>query len=162
MRSVARTPPSAAPLGLGLGLGRLGLLLLLLSRCSGGGIILGLILLGGTLALVTVRRGPKGQVVPQELHDQGAVAVALLGEGVELCNSVIEGLLGEVACAVGGVEDLVVEDGEVQGETKADGVGGGEISLGDIGGVLLMHISDCHGRKGAVNSQIPCMPRGQQ
>jgi hypothetical protein len=70
------------------------------------------------------------------LHDQSAVAVALLGEGVELGNGIVEGLLGEVACTVGGVEDLVVEDGEVQGETEADGVSGGEVSLGNFGSVL--------------------------
>jgi len=149
MRFVARTP-SAAPLGLGLG--RLGLLLLLLGGC-GSGIILGLLLFGSSLALVTVRGGPEGQVVPQELHDQGAVAVALLGERVELCNRIIEGLLSEVACAVRGVEDLVVEDGEVQREAKADGVGGGEISLGDVGGILLMQISGCHGAKSSQPSK---------
>jgi len=70
------------------------------------------------------------------LHDQGAVAVALLGERVKLGNSVVEGLLGEVASTVGGVEDLIVEYGEVQSETEADGVSGGEISLGNFGSVL--------------------------
>jgi hypothetical protein len=82
------------------------------------------------------------QVVPQELHDEGGVLVALLGEGVELCvvlahasrpivatsltsNGIVESLLGQLASLVGRVEDLVVEDGEVQCETKADGVRGG-------------------------------------
>jgi len=41
-----------------------------------------------------------------------------------------------VAGTVRRVEDLVVEDGEVQGKTQADRVGGGEIGLGNIGGVL--------------------------
>lgn len=70
------------------------------------------------------------------MHDQGAVAVALLGERVKLGNSVIEGLLGEVASTVGRVEDLIVEYGEVQSETEADRVSGGEISLGNFGSVL--------------------------
>ena len=121
---------------LGLSLGGLGLLGLLLSGSGGGSLLLRLLLLGG-LTLVTVRRGPESQVVAQKLHDQGAVTVALLGEGIELGNSIIEGLLGEVACAVGRVKDLVVEDREVQGETKADGVSGGEIGLGNVGGVLF-------------------------
>jgi len=41
-----------------------------------------------------------------------------------------------VASTVGGVEDLVVEDGEVQGKAETDGVSGGELGLGDIGGAL--------------------------
>jgi hypothetical protein len=79
---------------LGLGLGS--------SRCVLGG--LGLVLGGvgsGTLALVAVRRRPESQIVTEELHDEGAVAVRLLGERVELGNGVIEGLLGEVASTVG-------------------------------------------------------------
>jgi hypothetical protein len=41
-----------------------------------------------------------------------------------------------VACTVGRVQDLVVEDGEVEGKAKADGVGRGELSLGDVGSAL--------------------------
>lgn len=118
----------------------------LLSRLS----LLGGLLLGGSgllgssrstlllsaLSILAIGRGPESEVVPQELHDQSAVAVALLGQGVKLGNGVVEGLLGEVACTVGGVEDLVVENGEVQSETKADGVSGGEIGLGNFGSVL--------------------------
>lgn len=115
-------------------LGLLGLGLLLL-----GGLALGL---GGVgrggrgLGLAAVRRRPERQVVAEELHDQGAVAVRLLGERVELGDGVVKRLLREVASTVGRVEDLVVEDGEVQGQTEADGVGGGELSLSDIGGAL--------------------------
>jgi hypothetical protein len=46
-----------------------------------------------------------------------------------------------VACAVGGVQDLVVEDGEVEGKTEADGVGRGELSLGDVGSALRRLVS---------------------
>jgi hypothetical protein len=52
-------------------------------------------------------------------------------------NGIVEGLLGEVASTVRGVQNLIVEDGEVQGETQADGVGGRKLSLGDIGGSLV-------------------------
>jgi hypothetical protein len=53
----------------GLGLG-------LLDRLGG----LGLLGLGGVsgLGLVAVGRGPEGEVVTEELHDEGAVAVRLL------------------------------------------------------------------------------------
>ena len=36
--------------------------------------------------------------------------VGLLGEGVELSDGVIEGLLGEVASSVGAVQDLVADE----------------------------------------------------
>ena len=41
-----------------------------------------------------------------------------------------------MAGTVGRVEDLVVEDGEVEGEAEADGVSGSELGLGNVGGVL--------------------------
>ena len=52
-------------------------------------------------------------------------------------NGIIESLLGEMASLIGGVEDLVVEDGEVQGETQTDGVSGRQLVLGNIGGSLV-------------------------
>lgn len=125
-------------------LSRLGLLftsLALLSSRRGSRsrtrrLLLGLVLLGSTLGLVAFRRSPQGQVVTQELHDQSAVPVAFLGQRVELSNGVIERLLGQVAGTVGRVEDFIVEDGEVEGETETDGVRGGQVSLGNVGGVL--------------------------
>lgn len=105
-------------------------------RRSSRRLLLGLVLLGSTLGLVAFRRSPQGQVVTQELHDQSAVPVAFLGQRVELSNGVIERLLGQVAGTVGRVEDFIVEDGEVEGETETDGVRGGQVSLGNVGGVL--------------------------
>ncbi len=52
-------------------------------------------------------------------------------------NGIIESLLGKVAGLIRSVENLVVEDGEVQGKTKADGVSGRQLSLGDLGGSLV-------------------------
>lgn len=122
---------------LGGGLVSLGLL-------GGSGLLgtLALLLLGGiggasSLALSVVGRSPQSQVVAQELHDQSAVAVRLLGEGVKLGNGIIKCLLGQMASAVGRVQDLVVEDGEVQSQTQADGVSRSEISLSNVGGVLV-------------------------
>jgi len=87
------------------------------------------------------------------LHNEGGILVALFGQGIELSNSIIEGLLGEMASPekeknvhlgtgkyaygeeaspIGGVEDLVVEDGEVEGKTEANGVCWGEFGDGNI------------------------------
>lgn len=58
-------------------------------------------------------------------------ATSLTGDGI------IEGLLGKVASLVGSIEDLVVEDREVEGQAETDGVGGGELRLGNLGGSLV-------------------------
>jgi hypothetical protein len=52
-------------------------------------------------------------------------------------NGVIESLLGQLASLVGGVEDLIVENGEVQCETETDGVGGGKVGGSDISSSLV-------------------------
>jgi hypothetical protein len=131
-------------------------------RGSGsGGVGVGrLLILGlGGIGIGPVGGGPEGQIVAQQLHDQGAVAVRLLGQGVELGDGVVKGLLGQVAGAVGRVEDLVVEDGEVEGKPEADRVGGGEFGLRDVGGILgiliICKIDMCI-------IYTPCRPRGRQ
>lgn len=45
--------------------------------------------------------------------------------------------LGQVACALGGVEDLVEEDGEVEREAEADRVGRGQVQVGQLGSRLV-------------------------
>ena len=42
-----------------------------------------------------------------------------------------------MASLIGGIQDLVVEDGEVESETKTDGVCRSKISLSDFGSVLV-------------------------
>ena len=51
--------------------------------------------LSALLSLARGVRGPQGQIVPQQLHDQGAVLVAVLVEGVQLGNGIIECLIEE-------------------------------------------------------------------
>jgi hypothetical protein len=53
-------------------------------------------------------------------HDQSTILVRLLGQSIQLGDGIVKGLFGEVARSVGGVQDLVVEDGEIEGETEAD------------------------------------------
>jgi hypothetical protein len=85
--------------------GRLGGLSWLLSSRSGGGLRLGLGLStssgAGGFGLSVVGRGPESEVVAQKLHDEGAVAVGLLGETVKLGDGIVESLLGKMARAVG-------------------------------------------------------------
>lgn len=97
--------------------------------------------------------GGTNQVVTEELHNQGRILVRLLREGIELykinqsrsnnelkkhtSNSIIESLLGQLASLIGRVEDLVIEDREVKGESETDRMRGGEVSLGNFGGVLV-------------------------
>jgi hypothetical protein len=104
------------------------------SRGSGSLSLGGLCLSGFTV--IAVGRGPEREVVTQQLHDQSAVAVRLLAKRVKLGNGIVERLLGEMACSVRRVEDLVIEDGEVQGEAETDGVSGSKLRLRNIGGAL--------------------------
>ena len=73
-----------------------------------------------------------GQVVSEQLHDERAVLVAVLVERVELGDGVVEGLLGQIAGALGRVEDLVVENGEVERQAETDRMCGRHLSLGDL------------------------------
>jgi hypothetical protein len=59
------------------------------------------LLRGSLLNVVAIARGPQGKVVTEKLHDEGRVPVALFAQGVELSNSIVEGLLGKVASTVG-------------------------------------------------------------
>lgn len=52
-------------------------------------------------------------------------------------DRIIESLLRKMASLIGGVQNLVVEDGKVQGKTKTDGMRGGQLSLGDFGSSLV-------------------------
>ena len=53
--------------------------------------------------------GPEREVVTQELHDKGAVLVAVLGHVVQLGNGVLEGRAGHLGCLLGVVQHLAVE-----------------------------------------------------
>jgi len=52
-------------------------------------------------------------------------------------NSIIESLLGKVACLVWGVQDLIVENGEVKGKTETDWVSRCKVSLSNLGSVFV-------------------------
>lgn len=52
-------------------------------------------------------------------------------------NSIIKCLLGKVACLIRGVQDLIVEHGEVKSKTKADWVGRCKVGLGNLSGILV-------------------------
>lgn len=71
--------------------------------------------------------GPKREVVSQQLHDRGWIAVLVLFKTVEVCNGVIEGSLRELAGVVRRVQDLIVEDWVVEGKAEADRVCGLEL-----------------------------------
>ena len=90
----------------------------------------------GTIGIGLVAR-PQSEVITEKLHDEGRVLVGFFVEGIELGNSVVEGLLGDRAGLVGSIEDLVVEDGEVEGKTKTDRVRRRKVGLGDSTGGLV-------------------------
>lgn len=86
-------------------------------RSLRGLLFLGSITSRSRLRVTTIRRSPQCQVIPEQLHDQCAVAVGFFGKRVELGNRIVKGLLGKVAGTFGGVQNFVVENTEVQGKT---------------------------------------------
>jgi hypothetical protein len=52
-------------------------------------------------------------------------------------NGIIKGLLGKMASLIRRVQDLIVENGEVKSQTKADRVSGRKIRLCNLSGVLV-------------------------
>ena len=55
--------------------------------------IIVLVITASFASLLTLTRGvagPEGEIVPQQLHDQGTVLVAVLVQGVQLGNSIIK------------------------------------------------------------------------
>jgi len=79
--------------------------------------------------------GPESQVVSDELHNGGGVLVLVFLDVLDVGDGVVEGLLGQVAGLGGVVEALVVEHGEVEGESESDGVGGLQLVVGNLGGL---------------------------
>jgi hypothetical protein len=69
-------------------------------------------------------------------------------------NSIIKCLFGQVTCLVWGVQDLVVEDGEVEGEAETDWVGWCEVGLGNFGSVLI-------GLKGLIGRLLALITNGE-
>mmetsp|Transcript_72464 Transcript_72464/g.198542 ORF Transcript_72464/g.198542 Transcript_72464/m.198542 type:complete len:261 (+) Transcript_72464:279-1061(+) len=97
--------------------------------------------------LLVVLRRPEGEVVAEELHDERRVLVALLVESVKLSDGRVERILGERARLGRLALHLVLEDGEVEREAKADGVSrcearrgfrGLAVRLRGTGGVFLL------------------------
>jgi hypothetical protein len=102
---------------------------------------------------VEVVRSLEGAISSKPLRLCG-VLVALLAQSVKLSDSIIEGLLSQVASLVRGVEDLIVENGEVESETKADGVGGRKLSLGNFSSSLV-------GLEGLVGRVLAAIANGE-
>lgn len=104
-------------------------------------------------------QGTAYEIVTKELHDESRVLVALLAQSVEFCDlvsincpgilgvpvwrsqhtgdGIIKGLLGEVASLVRSIQDLVVEDRKVQGQTQANRVSRRKFGLGNFGSSLV-------------------------
>eukprot|EP00744_Colponema_vietnamica_P025592 GILI01037666.1.p1 GENE.GILI01037666.1~~GILI01037666.1.p1 ORF type:complete len:123 (-),score=10.94 GILI01037666.1:26-394(-) len=68
--------------------------------------------------------GPESQVITQELHDEGRVLVRSLIQVIESLDSLVKSRFGQLASSLGVLQNLVVANGVVQSQTKADGVGG--------------------------------------
>lgn len=94
------------------------------------------------------------------MHDEGAVAVRLLRERVKLGNGIVESLFGEMASAVRRIQNLIVEDTEVEREAKTDGMCWSELSLCDIGGILVTRLDGVLSLRGARQAYLVSLVGG--
>ena len=72
---------------------------------------------------------PEGEVLLEELDDALGVTEVVLLELINLVESLLEGVVSDLASLGVILEDFVVEDREVKGETKLDGVASGKVDL---------------------------------
>merc|ERR1719162_1275164 len=110
-----------------------------------------------SIVAVSLVTRPQSQVVTKELHDQCRILVGFFVESVKFRNGIVECLLGNVARFVGCVEDLVVKDGKVKGQTKADGMRWGKVRLGNSTGCLV----SIQGGSGGFLSCVSCLEFGK-
>jgi hypothetical protein len=75
--------------------------------------------------------GPQCQVIAEQLHDEGRILVRFFVQSIKLSNGIVEGLLGNLASLVGGVEDLIVEHREVESQSQTNRVGRRQVGLGN-------------------------------
>merc|ERR1719313_753716 len=76
---------------------------------------------GSSIATLLIR-GPQGQVITQQLHDERRVLVRIFRHVVQLGNGILESSASHLACLVWVAQNFVMEDREVEGQTQPDGV----------------------------------------
>merc|ERR1712048_1477786 len=82
-------------------------------------------------------RGPEGEVVPEQLHDEGGILVRVLCHVVQLRDRVLEGGARHLARFVRVGQHLVLEHGVVQRQAQANRVSYGKVLLGNAGGLSV-------------------------
>jgi len=65
---------------------------------------------------------PQGQIVTEQLHDGCRVAILIFFKAIQISNSIVEGLLGQLASNFRWRKNLVVENWVVKSEAKSDRV----------------------------------------
>lgn len=91
-----------------------------------------------TLGLFLV---PKSNIVLEELKDEGGLGVLVLAELVEKIDSLLEGLVCKFDSLCLLADDLIKENGVVEGKTEVGWVGLGQFSGGDGHSALVGSLS---------------------
>merc|ERR1719512_78087 len=73
-----------------------------------------------SLPLALLVRGPQGQIVAKQLHDERGILVGIFSHIVKLRNSIFESSAGHLACFVRLTQHLVLEYRIVQREAEAN------------------------------------------
>merc|ERR1719162_2321880 len=111
-----------------------------------------------TRSLVTCLIGcPQGQVVTEQLHDEGGVLVRVLSNIVELCNRIFECCSSHLASLLWIIEHLVLKDGVVQCQAKTDRVCHSQVFLCNLLCLLICHASILCGFSLVVTICVLCL-----
>ena len=92
-------------------------------------------ILNGVLLLFLL---PEGEVLLEELDDGLGISEGLFVNVVNLLESIREGLLTEFTGLLVVVHDLIVEHGEVKGESKSNWVAGVEALRAGLGELIVL------------------------
>jgi hypothetical protein len=106
---------------------------------------------------IVIGCSPQGQVITKQLHDQSRVLIRFFVQSIKLGDGIIESRLGDLACAIRRVQNLIVKDREVKSKTKADGMCWGKVGRGDSTGSLV----SIKGRSGGFLSGITTLELGK-
>ena len=81
-------------------------------------------ILNGVVVVIIILLFPEGEVFLEELNDGLGITEVVFFELVDLVEGLLERLVGDLASLLVVLHDLVLEHGEVKGETESDGVAG--------------------------------------
>jgi hypothetical protein len=64
--------------------------------------------------------GPEREIVSEQLHDECGILIKVIVHIVQVCDGLVEGVTSHFASLRGVLLNLVVENAEIEGQSKSD------------------------------------------